>query len=305
MKEMYQKNNMRAATELFIRLAYHTVLISASFWFFMKSQYVIATLLAVPHWMMYSFVGSAGLSHELFHNSVFSKEIINKNLYKFFMILNWENYNYFEKTHWLHHKITLDEKDPKSIFKHIIEWPYLIQLFTFDIRGFKVKIKYIVRNAFGIIDNKKSENLFPMGSLELQKVASAARTIIMFHSITALVFALTGNWWMILLVNLSPFIFSFFNRFLGFSQHYGLSADNSKDYYSNCRSVILPRFWSFFYSNMNYHVEHHIYPQIPYYNIPKVHEMIKSRAEYKNLSFGWKGLVFDLKRKGIFGHENK
>jgi fatty acid desaturase len=29
------------------------------------------------------------------------------------------------------------------------------------------------------------------------------------------------------------------------------------------------------YWNMNYHVEHHMYPMVPYYNLPRLHELIK------------------------------
>ena len=29
---------------------------------------------------------------------------------------------------------------------------------------------------------------------------------------------------------------------------------------------------------MNYHVEHHIFPLIPYYALPKLHEKIKSQC---------------------------
>ena len=32
---------------------------------------------------------------------------------------------------------------------------------------------------------------------------------------------------------------------------------------------------SWLYWNMNYHVEHHMYPMVPYYNLPRLHELIK------------------------------
>jgi fatty acid desaturase len=34
----------------------------------------------------------------------------------------------------------------------------------------------------------------------------------------------------------------------------------------------------FLYWNMNYHVEHHIFPLIPYHALPKLHEKIKSQC---------------------------
>ena len=32
----------------------------------------------------------------------------------------------------------------------------------------------------------------------------------------------------------------------------------------------------FLYWNMNYHVEHHIFPTVPYHALPKLHEAIKA-----------------------------
>ena len=34
-------------------------------------------------------------------------------------------------------------------------------------------------------------------------------------------------------------------------------------------------------NNMNYHAEHHLFPQIPYYNLKKAHKIIKSNGFYK------------------------
>ena len=31
----------------------------------------------------------------------------------------------------------------------------------------------------------------------------------------------------------------------------------------------------FIYLNMNYHIEHHMFTMVPYYNLPKLHELIK------------------------------
>jgi fatty acid desaturase len=245
-------------------------------------------------------MGTAGVSHELFHNSVFSNNKINKIFYTFFMILNWENYNYFKSTHLLHHKITLDENDPKSLFKDKISFFYLLQLITFDFSGFVRKLKYTIQNAFGILPYTKSSYLFPKNSVERKNLMYAARIILSFHILTILIFILLNKWWLIFLINCSPFILSFFNRFLGFSQHYALSAENHNDYYDNCRTIILPKFWSFFYSNMNYHIEHHMYPYIPYYNIPKIHDELKTNKNYKNLSNGWYELIKELTKKGIF-----
>jgi fatty acid desaturase len=46
------------------------------------------------------------------------------------------------------------------------------------------------------------------------------------------------------------------------------------DYRENTRTVLLNPVISFFYWNMNYHVEHHMYPGVPCYNLPNLHKLI-------------------------------
>jgi fatty acid desaturase len=35
--------------------------------------------------------------------------------------------------------------------------------------------------------------------------------------------------------------------------------------------------YRFLYMNMNYHIEHHMFPTVPYFALPKLHEAIKSQ----------------------------
>jgi len=39
------------------------------------------------------------------------------------------------------------------------------------------------------------------------------------------------------------------------------------------------------YMNMNYHIEHHIFPTVPFYNLPKLHHQIKNQLPEPNVSF--------------------
>ena len=61
---------------------------------------------------------------------------------------------------------------------------------------------------------------------------------------------------------------------VGLLQHGGL-ADNVIDHRLNSRTVYMNPISRFLYLNMNYHVEHHMFPMVPYYNLPKLHEAIK------------------------------
>jgi fatty acid desaturase len=60
----------------------------------------------------------------------------------------------------------------------------------------------------------------------------------------------------------------------GLLQHVGL-ADNVTDHRLNTRTVYMNPVSRWIYWNMNYHVEHHMFPMVPYYALPKLHELIK------------------------------
>ena len=69
------------------------------------------------------------------------------------------------------------------------------------------------------------------------------------------------------------------------------------------RTVISNRVVFFLMCGLNYHVEHHLFPRIPWYNLPRVHALLKDQYEeagtsiYKSyLRFLWDGL-----RTGVHG----
>src|SRR5215475_2993372 len=58
------------------------------------------------------------------------------------------------------------------------------------------------------------------------------------------------------------------------TQHAGL-AENVLDHRLNCRTVYMNSVHRFLYWNMNYHLEHHMFPLVPYHNLPRLHQLVK------------------------------
>ena len=79
-----------------------------------------------------------------------------------------------------------------------------------------------------------------------------------------------------ILLFLVPKFFIFMNVVWGLTQHMCLKED-TKDHRESTRSVRLNPIFSFIYWKMEYHIEHHMFPQVPSYNLPKLHEMIKDQ----------------------------
>jgi len=60
----------------------------------------------------------------------------------------------------------------------------------------------------------------------------------------------------------------------GTTQHAGLE-ENVLDHRLNSRTVYMNRLHRYLYWNMNFHIEHHMFPLVPYHALPRLHELIK------------------------------
>jgi len=84
----------------------------------------------------------------------------------------------------------------------------------------------------------------------------------------------TGSWLPLMLVGLPRLYGSWHMVLTGLLQHIGL-ADNVTDHRLNTRTVYMNPISRWIYWNMNYHVEHHMFPMVPYHALPRLHELIK------------------------------
>ncbi|HSH09436.1 MAG TPA: NADH:ubiquinone reductase (Na(+)-transporting) subunit F, partial [Oceanipulchritudo sp.] len=101
------------------------------------------------------------------------------------------------------------------------------------------------------------------------------------HSILPLLFVglanIFGSWIMVL---------------YGLTQHAGL-AENVLDHRLNCRTVYMNPIHRYLYWNMNYHVEHHMFPLVPYHALPRLHEAVKDDCPepYPNLIVAYREII--------------
>ena len=93
------------------------------------------------------------------------------------------------------------------------------------------------------------------------------------HVLLALLFARAGLWVLIYTVSLSYFFFNILSNTSGFVQHQGLKP-NIPDWRITCHTMIFGPVMAFFYWRMNYHIEHHMFAAVPFYNLHKLHKLI-------------------------------
>jgi fatty acid desaturase len=90
----------------------------------------------------------------------------------------------------------------------------------------------------------------------------------------------------------------------GMSQHTFL--EHQSDTILGTRSILTNRVTAFFMCNENYHLEHHLYPSIPWYNLPRLHKMLRDDLVARGapfirsyLAFVWEFVVKSLRRSPL------
>ena len=82
-----------------------------------------------------------------------------------------------------------------------------------------------------------------------------------------------------MLVGLPSFYGAWFHVFTGLTQHAGLVED-VLDHRPNPRIVMMNPVLRFLCWNMNHHVEHHLFPMVPYHKLPALHAEIRGDLPY-------------------------
>lgn len=98
-------------------------------------------------------------------------------------------------------------------------------------------------------------------------------------------------YWFIPLVT----VFNYVLWLRSLSEHYGnLGYDHPYNY---SRTTLVKPLEAFILSphNINYHIEHHLYPNVPYYNLGKLHKLLMQRPIFREHAHITQGIV-----KGLF-----
>jgi len=97
------------------------------------------------------------------------------------------------------------------------------------------------------------------------------------------VIGLTGSWLGLLMYWIIPYftVFLLFLYLRSVAEHFG-----SMDYEHELGSsrTVYPHLWErafFAPHNVNYHLDHHLYPSVPFYNLPKLHALLLANPQYR------------------------
>ncbi len=217
-------------------------------------------------------VPAYALSHECAHGTAFRTRWINEALFWLASILYYEEPYYRRYAHASHHTYTwLNGIDAQMPF----ETPMSFKGWLLETSGIGYFIwisRIMIANARGDFSDMVSS--FTPAS-ELPKLKWGARGLLLIYTaiVIAIVLGADFLFWYLVLPRIlgNPILFLY-----TIIQHVDMEEDQL-DLRKSTRSFRTNAFSRFLYMNMNYHVEHHMYPMVPFHALPKLNEAVKDQ----------------------------
>lgn len=267
MKELMQRSDAAAMRDT---LLWFAVLLFS----LMGGIYFWGSWWCVPWFFVYgTLYGSSSDArwHEMGHGTAFKTQWMNAGVYQIASFMIMRNPTAWRWSHARHHTDTIIVgRDveialmrPPALLKWVLNYVGIVDSY--------LSLAVLLRQAIGVV-SLDERNYIPQQ--EQPKVIFAARVHILIYAITIGIALYYGSWLPLMIIGLPRLYGAWHNVLVGLLQHGGL-ADNVLDHRLNSRTVYMNPVSRFLYMNMNYHVEHHMFPMVPFHALPRLHELIK------------------------------
>lgn len=229
---------------------------------------------SAPFWMAYGVLyGSAGNArwHECGHGTAFKTPWMNNVVYQIASFMTTFNPVTWRWSHARHHTDTIIVgRDPEVV---AMRPPELIRLVT-EFVGVPSAFQAWWRMLYNASGHIHPEEATWVPESQQPKVIRVARIWTAIYAATIALALILGSILPLMVIGLPRLYGAWHATLCGILQHVGL-AENVTDHRLNTRTVYMNPISRFIYLNMNYHVEHHMFPMVPYHKLPALHEMIK------------------------------
>jgi fatty acid desaturase len=268
LKELMQRSDAPAIRDTLIWFA--SFFIAAGF-----AVYFWPSWWSLPFFLAYGVLyGSSSDSrwHECGHGTAFKTRWMNDAVYHIACFMIMRPPTVWRWSHTRHHTDTIIVgRDPEIAIMRPTVILKTISLY-FAIPQTWAAAKNMFIHASGRL-NPEEETYIP--EMERSKVFLVARIWLAIHLAVVALALYLGSWLPVLLVGPLPTMYgAWVHVVTGITQHGGL-AENVLDHRLNSRTVYMNPVLRFIYWNMNYHVEHHMFPMVPYHRLAELHEDMK------------------------------
>jgi fatty acid desaturase len=229
---------------------------------------------ALPFFAAYGVLyGSSSDSrwHEAGHGTAFRTRWLDQGLYQLASFMIMRDPTTWRWSHARHHTDTLIVgRDPEIAAMRPARLARLVANFA-GLADVPAAFRLMAIHAAGRLTPDEADYV---PAAERPKVCRTARIDLAIYAATIAAAIGFRSWLPVLLVGGPRLYGAFMLPVYGLTQHAGLG-ENVLDHRLNTRTVRMNAVHRFLYWNMNYHVEHHMFPMVPYHRLPQLHEEIK------------------------------
>ena len=255
------------------------------------------------HGTMGPFMGLIAV-HELMHRTVFKSKRLNAFFERLYSFISWSAYLWYQGSHPPHHGATCHDAHDGEVPLALLAQARIerkknwFRLLVFNPTATWQKLKLVWRHANGRIQGRWYNHVLPETDPVVRRQhRNWARILLIGHALFAAIFVVTGHWFLIVVFTFGTFYCGWLGFLCGIPQHFGLNP-NVPDFRYNTRTFTCSWLPAFYYWNMQYHLEHHMFPAVPFYNLPKLRAAIAQDlpAATHGLLATWREL-FEIRRR--------
>lgn len=291
MKQLMRRSDGPALRDTALWLALLLASGFGGYWFW-------GTWACVPFFIVYGVLyGSASDSrwHETGHGTAFRTPWLNDALYQVASFMNMKEPTFWRWSHARHHTDTIIVGRDREIAA--MRPPDVARLVA-NVLGLRDAVDTavsVVRHAAG---RMTAEEVTFIPVSERHKVYREARGWLLVYAAVVALAIVTGSFLPLMYVGLPTLYGRWLSTLFGISQHAGL-AENVLDHRLNARTIRMNPAFRFIYWNMNYHVEHHMFPMVPYHALPQLHAEVAHDlpAPYPSLLAAYREILPTLRRQ--------
>ena len=268
LKELMQRSDGPAIRDTIIWFLAFAITGGLAIWFW-------PSLWSIPFLLAYGVLyGSSTDSrwHECGHGTAFKTAWMNDVIYHIACFMIMRDPTAWRWSHTRHHTDTLVVgRDPEIA---VMRPTVILKVIAMFFAGPQVwgAIKLLFLHASGKVTADEASYI---PESERFRVHRAARIALAIHLAVIALSIYLGSILPMLLVGPLPTMYgAWVHVITGLTQHAGMPED-VLDHRLNCRTVYMNPVLRFIYWNMNYHVEHHMFPMVPYHRLAELHEELK------------------------------
>jgi len=227
--------------------------------------------------------------HETGHGTAFKTDWMNNFLYEISSFMVMRESTVWRWSHTRHHSDTIVVgRDPEIAVPRPPDLKKFFLGFT-GILSAKAYFQKIYLHSTGHLDPEEATYI---PESEHEKIFFKARVSLGIYLGLFLLCLATKSILPLMFIGLPNLYGSWLMPIYGNTQHAGL-AENVLDHRMNCRTVMMHPINRYLYWNMNYHVEHHMFPLVPYHNLPRLHEIVRADmpTPYTGLVDAWLEII--------------